>query len=253
MALKRVTPNNDASQAGSQGGRGRFKRPTLESVTPPDADPRGPRIALVGGSKLHQEALTWVLNAEGAEVVGSFETAGVLLETIENSSPDVVMIDADDANAGVGAIVELREAAPQIKIIVLAEDPTPQVISTAVEQRVEGFLLKEHSADELVSALQHVLRGRSVFPGGWQELAAQVSTPSPLTEREYEVLELLAQGLRNEEIAAKLVISLNTVKFHVRTIYSRLGVRNRVEASQILARMHEHGDIPASARDKHAE
>jgi DNA-binding NarL/FixJ family response regulator len=249
MAINNVGSGSDRPQA----GRGRFTRPALERVTPPDAPPRGPRIALVGGSKLHQEALTWVLNAEGAEVVGSFETAAALLETIEASDPDVVMIDADDADAGVGAIVELREAAPRTKIIVLAEDATPQVISAAVEQRVEGVLLKEHSADELVSALQHVLKGRSVFPGGWQELAAQVNVPPPLTEREYEVLELLAQGLRNEEIAAKLVISLNTVKFHVRTIYSRLGVRNRVEASQILARMQEHGDIPASARDKGAE
>jgi LuxR family maltose regulon positive regulatory protein len=77
--------------------------------------------------------------------------------------------------------------------------------------------------------------------------------PPPLTEREYEVLELLAQGLRNEEIAAKLVISLNTVKFHVRTIYSRLGVRNRVEASQILARMHEQGDVPAPTRGKRTD
>jgi DNA-binding NarL/FixJ family response regulator len=249
VALKHVTPGNERSQ----GGRGRFTRPALESITPPDAAPRGPRIALIGGSKLHQEALTWVLNAEGADVVGSFETAGALLETIETSEPDVVMIDADDADAGVGAIIELREAAPHVKIIVLAEEATPQVISAAVEQRVEGVLLKEHSADELVSALQHVLRGRSIFPGGWQELAAQVTVPPPLTEREYEVLELLAQGLRNEEIAAKLVISLNTVKFHVRTIYARLGVRNRVEASQILARMHEHGDIPAPTRHKRTD
>lgn len=253
MALRRVTSNHEPSQGRYQGGRGRFKRPTLETVTPPGGAPRGPRIALVGGSKLHQEALTWVLNAEGAEVVGSFETAGALLETIETSDPDVVMIDADDSAAGVSAIVELREAASRIKIIVLAEEATPQVINAAVEQRVEGVLLKEHSAEELVSALQHVLRGRSVFPGGWQELAAQVTTPPPLTEREYEVLELLAQGLRNEEIAAKLVISLNTVKFHVRTIYSRLGVRNRVEASQILARMQEQGDIPAPTREKRSE
>jgi DNA-binding NarL/FixJ family response regulator len=249
MAINNVGSGSDRSQT----GRGRFTRPALERVTPPDAAPRGPRIALVGGSKLHQEALTWVLNAEGAEVVGYFETAAALLETIEASDPDVVMIDADDADAGVGAIVELREAAPRTKIIVLAEDATPQVISAAVDQRVEGVLLKEHSADELVSALQHVLKGRSVFPGGWQELAAQVTVPPPLTEREYEVLELLAQGLRNEEIAAKLVISLNTVKFHVRTIYSRLGVRNRVEASQILARMHEQGDVPAPTRGKRTD
>src|SRR5260370_10381669 len=195
IALKQV-------KAGSQRGRGRFTRPAEESAAPPDEAPDGPRIALVGGSKLHQEALMWLLSAEGAKVVGAFGNAGGLVPAIEASDPDVVVIDADDHDAGVAAIVELRDAAPELKIALLAEIATPQLIRAAVERRVEGVLLKEHSADELVSALQHILRGRSVFPAGWQELAAQVTAPPPLTDREHQVLQLLGRGLRNQQFAA---------------------------------------------------
>jgi DNA-binding NarL/FixJ family response regulator len=87
------------------------------------------------------------------------------------------------------------------------------------------------------STLRHVCAGRVVYPAGWQELAAETDVRSPvalLSQRQLEVLRLVADGRRNDEIAEALFVSQNTVKFHIHEIYSKLGVRNRVQAAQML-------------------
>jgi DNA-binding NarL/FixJ family response regulator len=87
-----------------------------------------------------------------------------------------------------------------------------------------------------VLALHHVLAGRAVMPAGWHAASVKLNPAlASLSTRERQVLELAAAGSSNKEIAARLVISLNTVKFHLRTIYSRLGVHNRVQATQAIA------------------
>jgi two-component system nitrate/nitrite response regulator NarP len=106
----------------------------------------------------------------------------------------------------------------------------------AVACRADGVLLKSYSPEDLSVAIGHVVAGQVVMPAGWRRSAA----PDPgwlaaLSPRHRDVLELLAEGLRNDEIAGRLGLSPNTVKFHVRELYLRIGVRNRVEASQLHA------------------
>jgi DNA-binding NarL/FixJ family response regulator len=101
-------------------------------------------------------------------------------------------------------------------------------------------VLKSDTAEEAILALRHVLEGRAVMPVGWQAASLRLETPlAALSAREREVLDLAASGMSNKEIAERLTISVNTVKFHLRTIYSRLGVRNRVQAMRSMDQEQE--------------
>ncbi len=144
----------------------------------------------------------------------------------------VAVVDGDDRMCPGRAVLELRRAHPSLKIMLLCEVLTPAIVQRAIDAGIEGVVLKSDSTEDLITALGHILDGRSVMPADWQTVAIE-SDPDPLSSlstREREVLDLAAAGLRNREIAERLTISANTVKFHLRAIYAQLGVRNRVQA-----------------------
>ena len=145
--------------------------------------------------------------------------------------PQVAIVYTDDPAAGPDVIAEIKLAHPDLKILLLCELATPAVVRCAIEERVEGVVLTSDTVEETILALRNVLEGRAVMPAGWQAISTQGVDPLlTLSEREREILALLASGMSNKQIAARLTISANTVKFHLRTIYSKLGVRNRVQA-----------------------
>ena len=149
--------------------------------------------------------------------------------------PALVVVDAEDPGAGPQAVTDLRRAYPAVKILLLCEAPSAALIRCAITERVEGVVLKSDAPEELIVALRHVLEGRAVMPTGWQRASLGSGTVAlALSTREREVLDLAVSGLSNKEIAERLVISTNTVKFHLRRIYSILGVHNRVQASQAM-------------------
>lgn len=199
-----------------------------------------PRIALVGGAgALAGEALTWLLTKSGNRVVGAFPSFREL-ENALHAGPvnlQAAIVDADDPAAGPAAVARIRRALPDLKILLLCEVASPAVVRCAIDEHAEGVVLKSDPAEEVVLALRHVLDGRAVMPAGWQEASLQRNALlDALTAREREVLDLAALGMSNREIAARLVISANTVKFHLRTIYATLNVHNRVQATQVLSR-----------------
>ena len=112
-----------------------------------------------------------------------------------------------------------------------------EVVRCAIENGVSGVLLKEYSIEHVRTAVAYMATGRTVMPAGWQRLAAPQSRQLALSPRHLEILALIAQGRCTEEIATALELSPNTIKFHVRALYSRLGVRNRVEAANRYAQM----------------
>jgi DNA-binding NarL/FixJ family response regulator len=216
--------------------------PSLPPLTLPDVESRtGPRIAFVGGQPLVAEALTWLLSAAADfRVTGGFSAITQLLEADLPDELDLVLVDADTL-PDLDALGGLRDLGP-VKLVLLTDGLTPSLLSLALEQRAHGVLLKSESLLDLLAALRHIVSGHTVFPAGWQDVAAAAQPSSPgqlhaLSPRQRQVLELLAAGRRNEEIASELFLSLNTVKFHVRAIFARLGVRNRVEAAQLLAKL----------------
>lgn len=204
-----------------------------------------PRIAIVGGAgALSTEALVWMLTKSGNRVVGAYQSFRELsaASRARELKLQAAIVDADDPAAGPAAAAAIRRAHPELKILLLCDVASPAVVRCAIDERAEGVVLKSDTAEEMILALRHVLEGRAVMPVGWQAASLESEGETPiesLSEREREVLDLAASGMSNKEIAKRLTISVNTVKFHLRTIYSRLGVRNRVEAMRAMGGKQE--------------
>jgi DNA-binding NarL/FixJ family response regulator len=127
--------------------------------------------------------------------------------------------------------------------VLLACAVEPGLARETLALDVDGVVLKCASSIDVVAALRRVEAGDVVFPAGWIAAARRAADPllETLSARQVEVLVLLAEGLPNEAIAARLFISRNTVKFHVAAIYQRLGVSNRVQAAQALESLRSAG------------
>jgi len=134
----------------------------------------------------------------------------------------------------------VRARFPDLEIVILADSLAPELISLVLNYGVGGVLLTDCKVEEIAACIAQVAGGQAVLPTGWKRaIAAERDDPLvTLSKRQMEVLQLLAQGCSYEEIATRLFISLNTVKFHVQSIFSRLGVRNRMAAARILDNRH---------------
>ncbi len=216
-----------------------------------------PRIAIVGVvGALATEALAWIITKNGNHVVGVYSTASELDSVLSSGRQELqaAIIDADEQTAGLEAVAEIRCRHPELKILLLCEVATPAVVRCAMEEHAEGVVLKSETVEDMVLALRHVLAGRAVMPAGWQAASVE-SEPGPiraaaLSVREREVLDLVTAGMSNEEVAKHLVISSNTVKFHLRMIYSRLGVHNRVEATRVGSHVQVNRGSASNLPDK---
>ena len=141
-----------------------------------------------------------------------------------------------DSGGAAGVLWQLREAGPASKLVVLATTIDGQLARAVMQYGIQAVILKSSPMADAVQVLQHVAQGRTSFPPTLLERLSERPETHGLSMRQLEVLEELAEGRSNDEIARRLFISTNTVKFHLRAIYERLGVHNRVEAAQLLAR-----------------
>lgn len=199
-------------------------------------------IAIVGGAgALVTEALAWMLTNSGSDVLGSYPDFDALQAGLRGGEqrPYAAVVDAEDPAAGRPAVAALRQAYPDLKILLLCEAASAAIMDCAIKEHVEGVALKSDAPEEVIRALSHVLEGRAVMPAGWHQASLERETVARLLSvREREILDLAASGLSNREIAERLVISVNTVKFHLRGIYRSLGVHNRVQASRAISQNH---------------
>ncbi len=229
--------------AGFVGAPSRWRgRPAGES---PFTRPGPPvTLVLVGGQRLLRDATASLLaTQDGLNVLGTFESAAHFLAVGAENPPAVIMLDCDDDPARrQSAIGRLSSADVQSSIVILCgEAHEEEAIRCAIEHGVGGVVLKSCSPQEIRAAIAYVATGRTVMPAGWQRVPARAGKPRGLTRRHRQILALIAHGRGNEEIAAELQLSPNTVKFHIRALYARLGVRNRVEAANRYAQMTDGG------------
>jgi DNA-binding NarL/FixJ family response regulator len=137
---------------------------------------------------------------------------------------------------GLMALQQLRQTCPDVKVLVFTAFDTDERIIRAVQAGARGYLLKGAPRNDLFHAIRVVSQGGSLLqPVVASKLLRQLSDPHPenLTEREMEVLQLMAQGKMNKEIAAALVVTERTVKFHISSIFGKLGATNRTEAVRV--------------------
>jgi two-component system NarL family response regulator len=179
------------------------------------------------------------------EVIGEAGDAEAAVERAAELLPDVVLLDVRmPKGSGIEACVRIKEVAPSARIIMLTISDEEADLYEAIKAGATGYLLKEISIDEVASAVRAVYDGQSLISPAMasklltefalmakrsNERTQQVPTPR-LTERELEVLKLVARGLNNRDIARELFISENTVKNHIRNILEKLQLHSRMEA-----------------------
>lgn len=206
------------------------------------------RVLLVDDQSIIREGLCSLLQAkQDIEVVGEAENGKLAIEQALVLQPDVVLMDVRmPIMDGVAAIRNLQQKAPNIKVLVLTTFDDDDYITQAMKFGAKGYLLKDTPSEELAQAIRAVNKGYTQMgPGLFEKV--MTATPSveippefeQLTPREKEVLQLIAKGLNNREIAGKLFISERTVKNHVNSILSRLNLRDRTQAAIFASRLSQ--------------
>ena len=179
-------------------------------------------------------------------VIGEASDGFSAVEKIQSNPPDLSLIDVDMPGiSGIRAIRILRKAMPEMKILVLSTYDDEKYIHEAMLAGADGYLLKCVEVADLVKVIRSVCEGRQIVSPFLVNLAIEGDTGDGseeptgsivLTQREKEILKAIIDGLSNKEISDSLFISIETVKSHVKSIYQKLHVRNRVEAAQVAMR-----------------
>jgi DNA-binding NarL/FixJ family response regulator len=199
----------------------------------------GIRIIVADDHPMLREGLMAVLSTQpDFEVVGEAADGSEAVRLAGVSRPDVILLDLEmPGTDGVAALEALRESGSEARAVVFTAYDTDERVSQSLRAGARGYLLKGASREEIFAAIRTVHAGGSLLgPGVAPRLLEQADDPEPLTPREREVLALLAKGLPNKEIAARLFITERTVKFHVGSILGKLGAHNRTEAVAVATR-----------------
>jgi DNA-binding NarL/FixJ family response regulator len=206
--------------------------------------PASIRVLLVDDDELMRAGLTAVLSSDpGIEVVGHASTGRVALERARAVRPDLVLMDVRMPDLdGIATTRRLLSADPDVKVLILTTFEQDEYIFGAIDAGASGFLLKRTRPEELLSAIHAVAAGDSLLSPSVTRIVlehlARQPTPTPqsttqlaeLTPRELQVLELIARGQSNREIATALVVEESTVKTHVKRILLKLNLRDRIHA-----------------------
>jgi DNA-binding NarL/FixJ family response regulator len=246
MDERRAQDGDDRPEGPSHPGAPRALRPGRAPYTAPPLESleQGERAAVVlifGQQRLLGDALQWLLRAAGAfEVAGVFTDETALLEAVTRVEPDAVVLDTPMTVEAVAAIAAIRQRPRPSKIVVLVDGVDATTMELAAGAHVDALMEKSDSGASIVMAVRQVLAGHTVFPSGWRAAGRQLEADArlaALSRRQRDVLRLVAAGRSNVEIADELFISVNTVKFHLRSIFRQLGIANRVQAAQRYAEL----------------
>jgi len=203
------------------------------------------RVLVVDDHALFRRGLEMVLGQESdIEVVGEAGDGAEAVDLASTLLPDIVLMDVRmPRRSGIEACTAIKEVVPSAKIVMLTISDDEADLYDAIKAGASGYLLKEIPIEEVADAIRSVWAGQSrISPSMASKLLSEFATmskradepravPAPkLTERELEVLQLVAQGMNNRDIAKQLFISENTVKNHIRNILEKLHLHSRMEA-----------------------
>jgi two-component system nitrate/nitrite response regulator NarL len=212
----------------------------------------GINVMLVEDNPAYRKSITYALNGrDGITLTHQFGTAEIaiqsLLEMVPAEIPDVILLDLNlPGMSGLDALPDFRQSTPQTQVIILTQSNREADIMKAISLGASGYLLKSSAVNELREGIQSVMRGGASLDEHVAKLLLEKLAPSRpkdsehqiLTEREIEMLTLLATGLVKKEIAERLSISTHTVNNHIRHIYEKLQVPN---APAAIAKAYKSG------------
>ena len=202
-------------------------------------------VVLADDQRVVREGLATLLGLlPDIEVLGTASDGEEAIALVERLRPDVVLMDLRMPRCdGVAATRRLREQGSKTHVVVLTTYADDRSVVEALRAGARGFLTKDAGAEEIERAIAAVVRGDAVIDPAVQHhlvdaVAGRAELPDELTPREAEVLTLIAQGLSNGEIAARLFVSEATVKSHVNHLFAKTGVRDRAQA---VSYAYRHG------------
>ncbi|HEY3210940.1 MAG TPA: response regulator transcription factor [Actinomycetota bacterium] len=210
----------------------------------------GSRVLIVDDHRLFSEVIRSTLESMGMEVLGAATTGSEGLDVARRERPDVVLVDIglpDESGLAVGK--KILEEMPETKLVAVTSLIDPRAVAEAVRLGFRGYVTKDTPVNQFVSSIRAVLDGNVIMPKQLAKAAAGDRSPEEqhaamlvkqLTDRERQVLQLLAEGSSGVQIAARLSISPNTVRTHVQSILTKLQVHSRLEAAAFAVR---HGLI----------
>jgi DNA-binding NarL/FixJ family response regulator len=216
------------------------------------------QVALVDDQAIVRAGLARILSpTDGFEVVAECVSGHEAVERLPALRPDVILMDIRMPGLdGIAAAARLRSKLPLSPVLVLTTFGEDEVLWGAIEAGAAGFVLKDSSAEDLISAVRAVAGGGAWFDPGvaprvldrYRRVVAPATRDAALldmlTDREHDVLRLMARGATNAEIAARLYVAEATVKTHVGSIFTKLGVRDRAAA---IVFAYDHGVVSPGA------
>ncbi len=207
------------------------------------------QVMIVDDHPMFRDGVVQTLQAEAdIEVVGQATTAAEAVRLARDLVPDIILLDITIPGGGLNAAQQLTTTLPVTKLIMLTASEAEEDVLTALKAGARGYILKGVAGHDLVKIVRDVHAGEAyVTPtlaasllsdmrGGWREQPPPPGPLDELTEREHQILEQVASGLSNKEIAKQLFLSEKTVKHYMTNILQKLQVRNRVEAALLAQR-----------------
>jgi DNA-binding NarL/FixJ family response regulator len=215
-------------------------------VPPHDAFPRAPsgegatlppvRVVIADDHRLMLDGIRKALESDGGfEILGETQDGAHVLALVGKARPDLVLLDVRMPNMdGLACLDEIVRRYPDVKVVMLSASTSPDIIASALKRGASAYLAKSVDPSDLPSTLRQVMEGNvwsvTVAQG---EAGAGGGRTLGLTERETAILQALARGLSNAEIAQELWVTQQTVKFHLTNIYRKLDAKNRTQAIRI--------------------
>jgi DNA-binding NarL/FixJ family response regulator len=207
------------------------------------------KVLIADDQRVVREGLATIVESfDGTEVVGLASDGAEALQLVERHSPDVVLMDLRMPRLdGVEATRAIRERHPQVQVVVLTTYADDESVIGALSAGAAGYLTKDAAREDIRRALEAAVAGQALLDPAVQATLLKAAKSQPvrpttlpdgLTEREAEVLSLIAEGLSNTEIATRLYVAEATVKTHVNRLFAKTGSRDRAQAA---AYAHRNG------------
>lgn len=214
------------------------------------------RVAVVDDHSVVRQGMRSFLSDMGMDVVGEAASGDAAIQLAQEHQPDVMLLDIRMKDSdGLSALPQIKEVSPTTQVIILTTYANPAYLSQAMRDGACGYLLKETELEDIVSAIQTAASDNQLIDRSLLNEALQGQDTSgqqqptttsqneeafvllePLSEREYDVLRLMTDGMSNAEIAAKLNVSVSTVKTHVKHILHKMNVADRTQAALMAVR-----------------